>query len=216
MKKYLLFDFDGTLFDTSPGIITCMEKVIEEYDITKFSLKDLNLCIGPPLSWTFETLFGIPHEKVPEAIKYYRKFYNAGEIFHVIPYDGMEDCLQSLHESGYFLSVCSSKPMAACERILEKFSWKKYFDDVCGAIPDVGIESKEDVLEYFFSKNPDANRDNTMLIGDTKYDALGAKEFGIDFLGVSYGFGSTDEMDHIGAKAIVSSPMEVLNYIEGI
>lgn len=214
MKKYLLFDFDGTLFNTSPGILTCMEKVIEAYHITEFSLEDLHLCIGPPLSWTFESLFKIPREKVPEAITYYRKFYNAGEIFHVEAYDGMEDCLKTLHEKGYFISVCSSKPKVACQKILDKFGWSQYFDDVCGAIPKEKVESKEDVLASFFSRHSKANKDNTILIGDTKYDALGAKEFDMDFLGVSYGFGSVDEMRQIGAKAIVSSPLEVLNYIE--
>lgn len=216
MIKYLLFDFDGTLFNTSPGILNCMKSVVKEYNVTKFSLEDLHLCIGPPISWTFETLFGIPKETVPEAIQFYRKQYNAGEIFNIIPYEGMEECLKKLHQDGYFLSVCSSKPKVACEKILNKFHWEQYFDDICGAIPEAKIESKEDVLEDFFKKHPNADSNNTILIGDTKYDALGAKNFHMGFLAVDYGFGSVEEMKEIGANAIVSSPVEVCRYIESI
>ena len=216
MKKYILFDFDGTLFDTSPGILNCMEDVIDYYHITEFSLKDLHLCIGPPLSWTFEHLFKIPKETVPEAIKVYRKQYTSGEMYNIIPFKGMEECLRRLHENGYFISVCSSKPMIACEKILKKFQWLPYFDDVCGAIPQEQIETKEDVLEMFFARHKEAKKEEVILVGDTKYDAMGAKEFDVDFLAVDYGFGSVDEMKEVGMVKLVSSPMEVYDYIEGL
>ena len=214
MMKNILFDMDGTLFDTSPGILTCMDYVLKYYNITKFSLDDLRLCIGPPLSWTFEELFGLPKDMVDDAIKVYRQKYNGGEIFNVTPIEGMEECLKFLHENGYFISVCSSKPEVACRKILEKYHLISYFDDVCGAIPEEGIESKEDVLELFFSRHTDANPKETLLVGDTKYDAAGAKEFKVNFLGVNYGFGTEEELRAFGAEHIVSSAREVLEFIE--
>ncbi|MCR4674414.1 MAG: HAD hydrolase-like protein [Lachnospiraceae bacterium] len=216
MKKYILFDFDGTLFDTSPGILNCMEDVIDYFHITKFSLEDLHLCIGPPLSWSFEELFGISKDNIPEAISVYRKQYTSGEMYNVIPFKGMEECLASLKEKGYFISVCSSKPLVACKKILDKFNWRNYFNDICGAIPDECIETKEEVLETFFKKHPEAKKEEILLVGDTKYDALGAKEFQIDFLAVDYGFGSVEEMKEVGMLDVVSSPMEAYNYIEGL
>ncbi|MCR5545969.1 MAG: HAD hydrolase-like protein [Lachnospiraceae bacterium] len=216
MKKFILFDFDGTLFDTSPGILNCMEDVIDYYEITDFSLENLHLCIGPPLSWSFENLFHIPKDKIEEAINVYRKQYTQGEMYNVIPFKGMEECLGALKKDGYQISVCSSKPLVACEKILDKFGWRKYFDDICGAIPSECIETKEEVIDLFFKRHKDLTAKDVLLVGDTKYDALGAKEFNIDFLAVDYGFGSVEEMKEVGMLDVVSSPMEAYNYIEGL
>ena len=129
-------------------------------------------------------------------------------------FDGVEGLLAALVKRGYCLFVCTSKPEPTARKILEYLGVDKYFTDICGATLDAKINTKQQVIDLCFERAPWHTKEETLLIGDTKFDADGAKAAGIDCIGVSWGFGSREEMLEHGALEVLDFPSEVLDYIE--
>lgn len=132
----ILFDLDGTLIDSSEGIIKCVLYTLDFYGIKEPDTAKLYRFIGPPLSESFERYYGFSHEKAYEAVQKYRERYNTTGIFECKLYPGVEKCIRTLKEQGYRIGMASSKPEVSCKRILEHFGILPLFDDVVGATFD--------------------------------------------------------------------------------
>ncbi|MBO5069747.1 MAG: HAD hydrolase-like protein [Roseburia sp.] len=211
--KSILWDLDGTIINSEEGITKCVQYALKAKDIDEPDLKKLQCFIGPPLDAMFCEKYGMTMDEARESVQKYRERYNTLGIMECCLYDGVKETIIRLKEAGYWQALASSKPEAACRRLLEHFGLTSYFDEIVGATLDGSISTKEQVLEELYRR---AGVDKSMmcLIGDTKYDAKGAKAFGIRCIGVSYGFGTREEMLAAGAEVVIDDIREVEKYIE--
>ncbi|MBO7252017.1 MAG: HAD-IA family hydrolase [Oscillospiraceae bacterium] len=210
MKKAILFDLDGTLTDSGEGIINCAVMVLEHYGRPIPSQEELRAFVGPPLHESF-VRHGIPADQTDAAIALYRSRYIPIGAYENTPYPGIRQLLEALKAAGHKLYVATSKPEETSVKILEHFDLDKYFDMICGATMDTSRSSKEAVIGYLLEQNGRA--DNMVMVGDTKFDIIGAKEHGIPAIGVSWGFGKIEDMEAAGACAIAHSMEELLNLL---
>ncbi len=216
MIKYILMDLDGTIIDSAPGITRSISYALAVKGYPEASPEVLRKCIGPPLTGSFRNLFGVPEEEVPEMIKTFRKRYNAQGMYECSLFDGIEHCLDSLKNMGYHISLASSKNEWACRQILDHLKITDRFEEIVGATENSSIETKKDVIEEFFKRMPNADPRETILVGDTRFDAEGAALAGIECVGVTYGYGNPEELRENGAKVLVASPKELEVYFESI
>lgn len=197
----VFFDLDGTLTDSSEGITKCAQLALRHFGIPAEDRTALRVFIGPPLRDSFPK-FGVPEDRVEEAVAVFRSRYNTVGKFENVPYEGIRELLEDLRGKGLRLFVATSKPETTAVEILEKFDLAKYFEIICGATMDGVRDSKESVIEYLLQQT-DGTR--AVMIGDTAFDVIGAKAFGIPTIGVAWGFGNREEMEAAGAISIVSS-----------
>ena len=207
MKKTILFDLDGTLTDSGEGIINCAILALEHFGCPIPSREALRVFVGPPLHESF-IRHGVPADKADEAIAVYRSRYIPIGAYENTPYPGIRELLEALVADGHTLYVATSKPEEMSIKILEHFDLAKYFTMICGASLDASRSSKEDVIAYLLRQNGRA--DNMIMVGDTKFDVLGARHHGIDTVGVSWGYGTVEDMTAAGAAAIASTMEELL------
>lgn len=210
MKKTILFDLDGTLTDSGEGIINCAILALEHYGLPIPSREEMRVFVGPPLHESFIN-HGVPADQAEEAIKIYRSRYIPIGAYENTPYPGIRQVLETLKAEGHTLYVATSKPEEMSINILKHFDLDKYFDMICGATMDTSRSSKEAVIAYLLEQNGRA--DNMIMVGDTKFDIIGAKEHGIPGIGVSWGYGKVEDMEAAGAKAIAHSMEELLNLL---
>ena len=214
--KAVFFDLDGTIINSEEGITKCVQYALRAKGIDEPDLKKLLCFIGPPLEPVFMERYGMTKAEAWESVQKYRERFDVKGIFECCLYDGVKNVIISLKEKGYVLALASSKPEPACRRILEHFGLHSYFDEVGGSTLDGSISSKEEVLEELGRRmeHMQIAKSEICLIGDTKYDAAGAVAFGIRCIGVSYGFGTREDMLAAGAEAVFDRIEEVERYIE--
>lgn len=212
MQKAILFDLDGTLTDSGEGIINSVIPALEHYGIAIPSREELRVFVGPPLHDTF-LRFGVPADQLDNATEIYRSRYIPIGKFENAPYPGIPELLETLKAQGHKLFVATSKPEPMAVEILEHFDLARYFDRICGASMDTSRSSKEAVIAYLLEQNGSA--ENMVMVGDTKYDVIGAKAHGIPTIGVSWGYGEIDEMLEAGAAAIAHTTQELLELLLG-
>ena len=171
----------------------------------------MRVFVGPPLHDTF-LRFGVPADQLENATKIYRSRYIPIGKFENAPYPGIPELLEMLKSQGHKLFVATSKPEPMAVEILEHFDLAQYFDRICGASMDTSRSSKEAVIAYLLEQNGSA--ENMVMVGDTKYDVIGAKAHGIPTIGVSWGYGEIDEMLEAGAAAIAHTTQELLELLQ--
>ena len=211
MAKTILFDLDGTLTDSGEGILNCAELGLRHFGLPVPSREEMRVFVGPPLHETF-LKFGVPEEKVEEAVTVFRSRYTTVGKFENTPYPGVHDLLKALKEAGHTLLIATSKPENMAIEILEKFELSQYFDRICGATLDRSRISKEDVIAYLLGLSGTA--ENMVMVGDTAFDVVGAAAHGISTIGVSWGYGSVSEMQQAGAIAIANTMEELLSLLK--
>lgn len=211
--KTVLFDLDGTIIDSALGITTCTQYALRSFGIEETDFTKLRRFIGPPLMDSFPRYYQFSQEQARAAVEKYRERYHTIGIFECELYPDVEIVLRQLKSHGYQIALASSKPEVACKRILEHFGIDTYFDEIVGATLDGRIDTKIEVLCEVLQRVPIADKKEVLLVGDTIFDAVGAKEAGIDCIGVSYGFGTREELIDNGALVVCNSMKEVGDYI---
>ena len=207
MGKTILFDLDGTITDSGEGIINCVIYALERFGLPIPERDSLRYFVGPPLHESFIKQ-GIPAERAEEAVAVYRERYVPTGMFENSPYPGIREVLETLKSKGHTLYVASSKPEWMCIEILKHFNLDQYFEQICGATMDTSRTNKEAVIAYLIEQN--GKTDNMIMVGDTKFDVIGAKFHGIPCVGVSWGYGTIEEMQEAGAASVVFSMEELL------
>ena len=213
MKKTVLFDLDGTLTDSGEGIINSALPALEHFGLPIPSREEMRVFVGPPLHETFQR-FGVPADKTEEAIRVYRSRYIPTGMFENTPYPGIKELLETLKKENYTLYVATSKPEEMSVTILERFGLAPYFDRICGASIDSSRSTKDAVIAYLLAQR--GAKEDMVMVGDTKYDVLGAKAHGIPAIGVSWGYGSADEMEEAGAIGIADTMEQLLELIKKV
>lgn len=206
----VFFDLDGTLTESAPGIIRSFRHAFERMNMELPENADLSVIIGPPLSGSF-IRFGVPRERVEEAIKKYRERYMTTGKYENEPYEGIRELLEKLKERGLKLYVATSKPEVLAVDILEHFDLAKYFDEIAGATLDGTRGTKEQVIRWLMEKAD--LQETAVMVGDTEFDIKGAKDTGIDAIGVAWGYGTIESMDEAGPAGIARSMDELYQMI---
>lgn len=214
MKK-VLFDLDGTLINSQEGITKGVQFALREYmGIEEPDLESLRCFIGPPLALMFDAKYHIPKEHIEPVIDKYREYYDATGMRQCALYPGVREILQHLKEKGYTVGLASSKPEHNCKGILENLGVAQYFDYIVGATRGPERREKVLVLKEAFRRMGVTDLSEVVLVGDTKYDALGAKAAGISCVGVTFGFGTREELLESGAAAVFDTMAEVEEYLD--
>ena len=174
---------------------------------------ELERYIGPPLEQSFREGFGFEPEKTAQAVAKYRERFVPTGMFENRVYDGMEEALQRLKEAGKVLIVATSKPEYMAVRILEHFGLDGYFDDICGSDDDHNRNKKDEVIRYALEKHGITDLSDVLMVGDRKFDVIGAEKCGLQCMGVLYGFGDRAELETAGAAYIAETPEEMAQMI---
>ena len=208
MYRYILFDLDGTLSDPKVGICTSVQYALEKMGIEEKDIDNLVPFIGPPLRESFNKYYNMSEEECERAVSFYRERYSDVGKFENEIYPGIPELLRDLKKKEKFIAIASSKPTVYVEDILKHFEIREYFDLVVGAEPDGSRDTKEEVLGYALKEmfpEGEPEYDEVVMIGDRRYDIDAAHSLGVGNIGVSYGYGSREELEEAGADKIVNT-----------
>ena len=209
MKKYILFDLDGTVTDPMIGITKSVQYALRKFNIEVENLNDLCKFIGPPLKDSFMNFYGFNEEDALKAITFYREYFSVTGLYENVVYENFEDILIALKEQNKSLIIATSKPTVFAEKILEHFNLKKYFDFIAGSNLDNTRTKKADVISYALEQQGLTETSEMIMIGDREHDVIGAKALGIESIGVLHGYGSYGELSNSGANYIVKDVNEL-------
>lgn len=211
--RYALFDLDGTLTDPGEGITKSVQYALAKFGIIVENRSELFCFIGPPLHESFEVYYGFSRADAMRAVDAYREYYAVKGIFENKVYEGIRECLATLQASGVRICLATSKPEFYAKQILEHFELSQYFTAVAGSNMDGSRTKKAEVVERALSLlgNPDVR--GCVMIGDREHDALGGRAHGLDALGVTFGYGSEQELQAAGARYIANTPAEITGII---
>lgn len=215
MYKNILFDLDGTLTDPGIGITNSIMYALRKIGKEVMEREALYKFIGPPLMDSFQKYCGLSEEESELAIKYYREYFKQYGLYENEVYAGVENMLKVLQSRQKKLIVATSKPEQFAIEILKHFHLYDHFDFVAGATMDATRNKKEDVISYALENCKITDLSSVIMIGDREHDIMGAKQRGIDSIGVLYGYGSLEELENAGAMYIVEKPDEIVGIIEG-
>ena len=224
-KRYILFDLDGTITDSSEGITKSVQHALKKLGIEENDQAMLRRFIGPPLDESFEKFYGFDKEKALKAVDYYRERYSDKGIYENVLFDGIADMLEGLKSDGYIIALATCKPEIYVPIILEYFNVDKYFDVAVGSELEGGERRhKNQVIDEVFVRLAAAGladtgslsetKSQSIMIGDRKDDILGAKASGIDSMGVRYGFAEEQELEIAGADYIVETVEDIMGKLK--
>lgn len=208
--KVILFDLDGTLTDSAPGITACVQYALEKMGKPEENAEALRCFVGPPLKDQFMSYAGFTEEEATEAVRYYRERYTKSGMYENSLYPGVEELLAFLKDRGCVLAVASSKPEQFVRQILEHFHLTGYFREIVGAGMDEKRTTKAEVIEEALKRlDMTSSRQDVVMVGDRSYDIIGAHECGIQCIGVGYGYGSMEELIKAGVTYVADSVEEL-------
>ena len=198
--KNVIFDLDGTLLDTSIGILDSVRYTIAALSYSELSYDKLLTFVGPPIQQSFMEHFGCSAETAQRAADIFRNYYKDVALLRAAPYEGIYDLCDELKRRGMKLAVATYKREDYALTLLKHFQFDKYCNPMHGA--DGNNQLKKNDIVQMCMLEMDATPDNTVLVGDTYHDAAGAIEAGVEFLAVTYGFGFQDGADLNGYNYI--------------
>lgn len=204
----VLFDLDGTLCDTSPGVLSSLEKALAECGIP--CPDRMERFIGPPLVPAVMEYCGVARERAEAVLAVYRRFYTGGGMRLSAVYPGIAEMLAALTDAGIRCHVATSKPEPFAREILTDCAIARYFTEICGATLDEKRTKKDEVISELLRRDPTPVQD-WIMVGDRCYDVEGAARHGIPAIGVAWGFGVPEEF--VGAAFVADTPAALAAYI---
>lgn len=211
MYDYILFDFDGTVYDTVEGITKSVRYAINKHGWDA-ELSELRCFAGPPLDEMFMEKFGVSREMGLQLTEEFRERYKPVGIYESRPFEGVRELLITLRAAGKKTAVATSKPQHLAEELLRRSDMRQLFDAVCGSEPTGGGNAKWQVTERALQALG-ADKERSVLVGDTKYDVRGAQRVGIPCIGVRYGYAAPGEMEEAGALTMAEDTEELLRLL---
>ena len=215
MIKVLLFDLDGTLTDPREGITRCVQYALHHFGIEEPDLNRLVPFIGPPLRDSFKKYYGMDDQQAGEAITWYRERFSGTGIFENEVLQGIPEMLDLLQKQGKHLGVASSKPEPYVVRIMERFALAPYFEQIVGSDMEEKLATKADVIREAmrrFGLGEDRKHE-VLMVGDRMHDVQGARECGLDSLGVRIGYAQPGELEEAGATYIADTVDDMTGFL---
>lgn len=209
---YILYDLDGTLMDSAPGVKRCIKLSLDAKGIS-YTEAQLNSMIGPPFRTSMKELFDVDIDNIEDFIRIYRGEYKERGWKEASVYPGICESLDRLKNAGLHLAVATSKPLKFSNDIIDGFGLRKYFDFVGGASDDKSAETKKDVINIVFNALNITDKSRVLMVGDRLYDIEGAHQAGIKCVAGLWGYGSREEFEKYSADFIVDTPMDVADLI---
>ncbi len=209
---HVLLDLDGTLSDSEPGILRSLQWACE---IEGFPIPDeaqVRSVIGPPFEIGLPSI-GIPDDALFRVIKTYRDRYETIGLFENTLYDGIVAMLDQLAAAGLSLSIATAKPERTAVRIIEHFGLTERFEFIVGATLTQERRAKHQVITHVLGLLGLDGGSNVVMIGDRDHDVLGALHNGLPCLGVTWGYGSVEELLTAGAFALADEPADVVDLV---
>lgn len=210
--KHIIFDVDGTMLDTSEGMISSVKYMIDKMGYEMPDEDTLESFVGPRIQDSLVRVYALEGEELTKAAATFRDHYKQGDVLNAKPYEGLEEVLKYLKNKGYVLSIATNKRQDFVDALINKFDLSKYFTKVCGTDMQ-GKYTKTDLIKQCMEDCLSISEDETVMVGDSSYDATAAKEAGVKFLGVLYGydFKSMDEMITYNPVYIIKEVTELSN-----
>jgi phosphoglycolate phosphatase len=209
----ILFDLDGTLTDPKLGITRCIRHALTELGHEPPDRDALEWCIGPPLRHSFGTLLdSTDNDLLEQAVHLYRQRFAEVGLFENRVYDGIPEALAELRRQGYRLFLATSKPRIFAERILDHFALTGFFDTAHGSELDGSLTDKPSLVRQILATEG-LQPDQTMMVGDRKYDILGGKANGIRTGAVTYGYGTREELETERPDFIFDTPNQLVVFL---
>lgn len=212
MSKFdaVLFDFDGTVADTGEGVFFCIRKAIERFGLRQPTEAEIRKFIGPPMVVSYKTLYPqLSDDEVQKLLVSFREDYVKTGLYKFRLYDGITELLKKLSESGIKTAVASSKPQKELERIITYSGIDKYIGAIVGADINYKDSDKATIVEDAMKKLGVEDKSRVLMVGDRKYDIVGAHKAGIACAAVLFGYGNREEFDEYKADYVVESFEEV-------
>lgn len=214
--KVILFDLDGTLSDPKVGITKSVQYALQEMGIIEPDIDKLDCFIGPPIQVSFPEYYNFDEMQTLKAIDLYRERYKRKGMFENELYSDIPLLLKSLKEQGLTLVVATSKLTIFAEQILKYFNIDHYFQLIVGSNLDGTRTSKTEIIQYILKKYKEDNHSNFIMIGDRKYDIIGANNTEIDSIGVTYGYGSYEELSQYNPTYIAQNVNQLKDILMGV
>lgn len=215
MKKYkaAIFDVDGTLLDTTEGVLASVKYTINEMGFAPLSYRQLLTFIGPPIQDSFAKAYNLEGEILQTVATCFRNRYKDHDLFKAVPYDGIYDLFDELSDKGINIAIATYKRQDYAEAILKHFEFDRYTNILYGADHENKLK-KVDIIRMCIDELGVHDCNAAVMIGDSRHDAIGAKQSGIDFIGVTYGFDfkSRSEAFEFGAAGAADTPKDILQY----
>ena len=203
-RDIILFDLDGTLTESGPGIMKAAQYALRAYGIEK-PWQELSYFVGPPLSETFAAFVAEP--EIPGIIAKFREYYQKDGWLDNAPYPGVREMLDALRAGGKRLMVATSKLDRLAVQVLAHFDLLSRFEAVCGTPEgDPAAAQKASIVRAALAKAGCIDPGRAVMVGDRKYDITGGHQAGLATIGVLYGYGSREELTQAGADALAESP----------
>lgn len=213
LPPHVLFDLDGTLTDPAVGICRSLRFALERLQLPVPPNDSLHRCIGPPLQRGFVELLGVPPNQVEQAVAFYRERYRSEGQFENEPYAGISELLGELQRAGSTLWVATSKPTVFATNIVKHFGLESFFERVYGSELDGTNSDKADLIRHLMTLER-IGAPAAVMIGDREHDVIGAVRNGIRAIGVTWGYGTAEELAAAGAHEVVSSPPTLRQALE--
>lgn len=214
-RNYILFDLDGTLSDPGEGIINSLTHALKHFGI-EGDPQILRTFIGPPLVDSFQEHYSFDAEQTAEAIRIYRAHFHDHGLFKNVIYPGIPELLEDLTKAGKKLAIATTKPTVYAMQILEHFKINQFFQEdlVVGSYLDGRRTNKGELIATVLERLGGEPQDKVM-IGDRKFDILGAKKNDLAAIGVTYGYGEREELEALEPTAIAESVHELRELLLG-
>lgn len=206
MYKYVLFDFDGTVYDTVEGITKSVQYALRKHGMDA-PLNELRCFAGPPLKDKFMEVFKVSEDEAMVLVDDYRERYRPIGLMECRLFPGMKELLVKLRENGIKTAITTMKPQEMAEMLLEREDMLGLFDVIYGSTLTQNVSKP--ILVQRAMDTLGASREETVLVGDTKYDIHGAHDKGIPAIGVRYGYAAENELEDAGADFIAGDMAEL-------
>jgi len=215
MKTLCLFDLDGTITDSKPGIINSATYALKAVGITQSSYSGTpEFLIGPPLREALRQIHPFSDTELEEVVQKYREYYTEKGMLENSIYPGIMELLAKLQNEGITMAIATSRALVFAKRIAKHFGFAQYFDVIMGGELDGTRERKSEVITAALQELGGKEKfQKIIMIGDREHDIIGAKETGIDSIGITWGYGSKQEFEAAGAKRIAHDTGQLFEMI---
>ena len=206
--KNILFDLDGTITEPQQGIVNSILYSIEKLELPEERPEELTSFIGPPLIESYKKRYNLSQEKASEAVDTYREYYSEKGLFECELFEGIGETIQQLHAAGFNLFVATSKPTFFAKQLLEHYQLSQYFTEIVGANMDNSRTDKTEIIAYVLDSHRLINVE-TLMIGDTPFDLIGANNNKVPAMAVAYGHGNNEKLKELEPAYFVETPGEI-------